>query len=233
MYELIFDKLMCLRLCGQYSQKSGWAHRGQQLSFNLLVMVEEGSCTFNTSGNIYSLKKGDIIFIPKRTWYAPYTNTECKYKYFWFEAEIEAQTNEIKYYKIPSYDTVFSTAPAHIVLPQTTLSDNKIDFYLNEIISDMLENDTVSDVKMNINFYNALLTISEKNLISYSSTVNKIKNYISDNLQSPLLLSDLSKVFGYTKQHIVRIFKNAFGITPIMFANQERLKQSISLLIET
>ncbi|MBQ4160815.1 MAG: helix-turn-helix transcriptional regulator, partial [Clostridia bacterium] len=48
-----------------------------------------------------------------------------------------------------------------------------------------------------------------------------------------ITISDIAKAFGYSKQHIVRLFKESFTLTPAKYILQSRLEKSLDLLSES
>ncbi len=60
---------------------------------------------------------------------------------------------------------------------------------------------------------------------SHADKVKKICRYIEQNLDEPVTLSQLSKVFGQSPFHLQRTFKSVLGITPKAYADSCRMNQ--------
>lgn len=60
--------------------------------------------------------------------------------------------------------------------------------------------------------------------------VSKIKNYISANYMQEIKISKISKDFGYSRQHIARVFKADTGMTVQEYLIKTRLENSLKFL---
>lgn len=58
------------------------------------------------------------------------------------------------------------------------------------------------------------------------SVIEQIKTYISDHLNEPITLNDISKAIGYSKFHASRIFKEETGMSLFEYIRRERLTAS-------
>lgn len=70
-------------------------------------------------------------------------------------------------------------------------------------------------------------------IMSGTSTAHKIKRFINSNYSLPLTLSDIAAEFGYTEDHITRLFKKKYGITPHKQLVETRLEHALWLLENT
>ena len=85
-----------------------------------------------------------------------------------------------------------------------------------------------------LEFYKILYLLAVKNTSQTDQTpVQKICQYLIDNFDKPITLSELSSKFGYSKQHITKLFKKHYGITPLNFVINNRLERSLDYLAET
>ena len=60
--------------------------------------------------------------------------------------------------------------------------------------------------------------------------VRKMQDYMEDNLQSPISLSQLARAAGYSQWHSGRIFKEVTGKTPFEYLRSLRLSKAAELL---
>jgi AraC-like DNA-binding protein len=90
------------------------------------------------------------------------------------------------------------------------------------------ENVFAQNAQMNRIFARLCADISSGN-----STAHKIKRFISSNYSQPLSLSDIASEFGYTEDHITRLFKKEYGITPHKQLIETRLEHALWLLENT
>lgn len=68
---------------------------------------------------------------------------------------------------------------------------------------------------------------------SPDSTAHLIKRYIDSNYASPITLADVANHFGYSQDHVTRLFKREFNMTPHKRLTETRLKQAVWLLNNT
>lgn len=64
-------------------------------------------------------------------------------------------------------------------------------------------------------------------------TAYKIKTYIEDNLDSDISVSTVAKQFYLSETHVIRIFKEKYGITPKQYILKCKIDASKLLLIDT
>jgi len=61
--------------------------------------------------------------------------------------------------------------------------------------------------------------------------LNAGRDYIADNYQKPLILSDIAKYSNMSPYHFLRVFKDAYGETPNEFLIRLRVEQAKKMLI--
>lgn len=66
-----------------------------------------------------------------------------------------------------------------------------------------------------------------------STTPHLVKRYVESEYASDISLASISKKFGYTEDHITRIFKKEFGITPHAHLINVRLEHAMWMLENT
>lgn len=66
-----------------------------------------------------------------------------------------------------------------------------------------------------------------------SSIAHKIKRFISSNYSKPLSLNEIASEFGYTADHVTRLFKRKYGTTPHKHLVNVRLEHAMWLLTNT
>lgn len=60
-----------------------------------------------------------------------------------------------------------------------------------------------------------------------------IQRFIAAEYASPLSLAKIAQRYGYSEDYTIRVFKNAFGITPYQYLIRYRLQQAERLLVST
>nr|WP_296074276.1 AraC family transcriptional regulator [uncultured Actinoplanes sp.] len=61
-------------------------------------------------------------------------------------------------------------------------------------------------------------------------TLRRVRDHIDRNFAAPLTLSDLAKLSGMSRFHLVRAFRAAYGETPIRYLTRRRIERAQDLL---
>ncbi len=62
--------------------------------------------------------------------------------------------------------------------------------------------------------------------------IDKVKQYILDNIEEQLSLDDIATFLGYNKYHIIKMFKQQYGITPHAFIVNHKINKAKKMIIE-
>lgn len=229
MYTLKLDGLTPIQVSGRYTQTNGWKHKGQQMPYHILVCVEEGKCVFETEGRQIYLAQNECIFVPANTFYAPRAIGTCIFKAFHFSAEAEKLIEN----KIPTELPLPGNVPT-LTIPEKFKIDSSIALYLDKALAIKRSRIPEANIKKNIHFIHALVRISENaTQACISSMAQEIKLYIDTHSDEDLSVGTISEVFRYSKQHITRVFKESFNLTPAKYILQSRLEKSLDFLAES
>ncbi len=96
---------------------------------------------------------------------------------------------------------------------------------------DALSREEVSYIEKTAVFFRILSMLREKP--ERDSPAQKILEYLSAEYLSVSSLEDLCRVFHYSKNHIVNVFKSEFGQTPFEYINDQKIKRAMYLLETT
>lgn len=66
-----------------------------------------------------------------------------------------------------------------------------------------------------------------------ATTAAKIKNFIEFNIYTGLSLEHITKKFGITKMHVIRLYKKDYGITPMQYIINRKTDIAKNLLTDT
>ena len=89
--------------------------------------------------------------------------------------------------------------------------------------------------KISIIFHKLIQAIAANNdtSVDLSADAVIIKNYIDKNIYKQITIEDLSKIVYKTNEHIIRIFKKAYGITPYKYYIDNKIKIAKNMLRDT
>lgn len=124
-----------------------------------------------------------------------------------------------------------------------TSTPNIYTVFFSEMIRFLIENNKDTD---NIYFHSKFLdfiyhlhadSINNQRLLGCTyhllQTINTVKNYISENYQNKITLSDLSKITNYSPTYLQSLFTTATGMSPCEYLIAERIKQAKLLLVHS
>lgn len=82
-------------------------------------------------------------------------------------------------------------------------------------------------------FYSILERLKQQNQTNSGSIATAIEQYISANIVTVSSLEDLCRQFNYSKDHIIRLFRNEYHMTPHRYIVTQKIRYAADLLKET
>lgn len=182
---------------------------------NVLLLVYDGVLRFSENDVPVEVHPGQY-YIQRANMYqkGAVISQSPKYLYVHFDAQWDSQ-DEILPYK-GSFD-------------YTQLKD-KIR------LLDELSHSDASYIEKSCVFYEILISLKKGN--SKNSVADRIAVYIQNNFKQNITLDILCFEFGFSKNHIINLFKKEYGLTPIDYMNKikllnaKRLMETTSLSLE-
>jgi len=196
-----------------------------------LYYMLEGSTTYFIDGEIYSINKGDFVFISHgishRTDYQKNSHNE----------RIVISFEDSVFSEKSSFVLEELTKARVIHIPQTHLS--KLEELLFKIESEYRMNEKGSSVLLNL-YILELLTLlcryrhERKNTVYGSEQIiHKISEYIRNNFGHELTLKSLSQEFFISEGHLSRKFKQVTGLGINQYMTYVRISQAEKQLIDS
>lgn len=178
---------------------------------------------FNHKGTSQFLGKtvleGQAFFIPKR---ARYTFTVSEnYDHYWFSFSGSRAESFLKHFGIDPY------SPAVIDV-------NNADFYSSYSKDAFLQCTQTGSSQIATAVLFSLLSLCQKTTKSSNNTadVEFAAEIMENNYYKDLKVSDVADAIRLEQKYFTRKFKKRFGISPINYLTDIRIKQSCILLIE-
>ena len=88
-----------------------------------------------------------------------------------------------------------------------------------------------------LNFYKLFIDLifsQNHNIESKSAVIaQKIKQYIENNIDSEISVSTIAKHFYLSETHVIRIFREKYGVTPKQYILKAKINASKLLLLDT
>lgn len=202
--------------------------------FYELYYLVTGEISYFIEDNIYSVKKGDMIFIPPKTLHKtkPANNPQHKRILITFTSEF---VNYFLKYN-PNLLDFFNNK-------QLSIPKQKQDRIEQILYSMLSEYQNKMDIVMISSLLGELLVMLDRyslkddilNIIPderYDKILNVVR-YINREYTSDITLEMLSKMFYINPSYLSRSFKKATGFTYIEYLNKIRIKQATYLLLNT
>lgn len=81
--------------------------------------------------------------------------------------------------------------------------------------------------------FSRFLTQASLKVEIYDSRIQKVVRYIRSHIGEPLPLEELSSMAYMSKDHFIRKFKQAIGLTPVLYITTRRMEKAEVLLVTT
>lgn len=79
-------------------------------------------------------------------------------------------------------------------------------------------------------FYRILMSLSREQVQSEMTLPQRIAEYLSFHYQEGVSLESVAEEFHFSKNHIINLFKKEYGMTPIQYINDLRIRRAMWLL---
>ena len=177
---------------------------------NVLLLVYEGILRFSENGVQKEVCAGEYYIQKKNSHHSGEIVSDApKYLYVHFDGEWTEGQDAFPSRGVFSYDS------------------------LSELIQriDTAAHQSVPYNELQFLFLKLLMKLKEK---PQKNDIAKIfSQYINENLCNIYSLSDICNEFHYSKNYVIRIFNKEFGVSPIQYINEVKIKRAMYLLETT
>ena len=212
-------------LQAEFSKQSFNKHFHEEFCFGV---IESGQLDFNYRGKKVHANKGIINLCNPGEIHDGFTQNGWSYKMFYVDTKImkelssciSGKANDIPFFK-------------EGIIEDEYLAKQLLQ--LHEIMTD----DRVFVIEKEEKFLSVLSFFIKKHADSFicierinssKPIINKILEYINDNLTDEILVSDLSKMANFSLYYFIRIFKKEIGLTPKEYLIQQRIQKAKELI---
>lgn len=190
----------------------GELHETRIPEFDTLILVFEGTLSFIEDGNRIDISAGQYYIQPAGTKQSGIPlNSPPMYFYLHFNGK---HLNEKTDFAMPEFGS----------------------FNIDEMKTNcgqlFLRNSNTL-MEKNLLFYNILEKLKFENQSENYSLATSIEYYISGNITSVSSLDDLCEKFNYSKDYIIRLFKEKYNVTPHRYITSKKIGYASDLLKET
>jgi len=197
-----------------------YVHR-EKSHITALEYISKGSGTLEINGKTFITKQNSAILLTKNSNHTYYSDLEDLMEKQWIIFDGKLAQSFIDVY-IPENEYYFENC--------------NLSYFFNEIDravkggSENYENmvDTVSVILQRM-FIHIKNHINKENI----NLPEQIRRYLDANVEERITIEDLCKKFNYSKNHIIRTFKETFGTTPYHYFTERKIDISKLYLCNT
>lgn len=191
-----------------------YIQRQSGLDTNLLLLTRKGKGLINIEGRNIAALQGSAVIIPKNQKHSYAAAGGCEWEFYWMHytgETAQAYTDDI----LNLHNNI-------------NIGLNIIDSSIKEFEDrNWEEPELMESALLNHILFEMLLTASKSNSArSDTSIASDMIHYMENNIESNFSLSQLAHQYHYTKEYIIKLFKEATGITPYSYWRRLRLRQS-------
>ena len=187
----------------------------------VIEYIIDGFGVLETDGNQYELHGGDTYFLYKGKAHSYYCKKDQNWTKLWIVVDG------------PLVDALLT---AYLSAAPNTLHGFDIQSYMENALQ------YVRNKEMDYSeLVNQIALIVHKILISADRFQQKktdefhetIKRHIDETLLLPFKLEEIAEKFHYSKNHIINVFKEHYGVTPYRYYEYQRMLVAKNLLLNT
>lgn len=191
----------------------------------IIEYITGGIGYLEIGGKCYTLMKGNSVIIPHHTVHKYYSDKKQPYAKKWVNIK-GVLAEKILDFTLKGMTPIISSANI----------DSEISRII-KMISEGSENNTLMLSIFTEILYKVAESLIEKPMITKeknaATTAERIERYIINHLQDKFSLQSICDVFYLSDSHIVRLFKETYGITPYRYYLNQKTELAKSLLINT
>lgn len=217
-------KLSCM-LAGVTYPNAGYKIYRNPCDVYVFEYVVSGEGIIEADGRRIPVRGGMFYCIAKGIEENHYSSESDPYEKLWINLDGEVVEKMFDFFSL-----------GHVYCAEVNVMNIFIEIHDRlERMDDSNEADTYAEI-MRLLF--DMLTYATKDKFFPSSAGGntldeKIRSYIDANIYNDISLDTISAEFGITKMHVIRVFKQKFGTTPIQYILERKISISKSLLTGT
>ncbi len=218
-----------------------------------IIYIQDGSATITFEDRVYNAAPGDIFFVRPKMPHSifPHPITGLHQPHIHFDLFYQDNSHDVlvSFFPIESMsdeekqlfrDDICDSPPFD--LPDKLTVSNIGHF--EELIYDV-----INEYELKAPFYELALKAKFLRLLAYilqehkrntaphphhdQKIIEKVRNYIRRNVRTQITLDELAAKFNISKYHLSRLFKNAYGVTPIHYHHMVRIESIKKVILNT
>ncbi len=249
-YRVFIQNLPDVRKAGHLRYPCGWSNSYLH-QWDVLIFVLSGEFVYHfDAGRSITLTEGMHLLIPAKTPYTATVKEDCDYYYIHFKCKeplteafegevISSLREDVEIQKRARNQDYDSPPRSFIYIADTTRHGERtksLQYRISRCAEFRQGISPLDRMRLLHSFFKVLVSLAAttgEQLMDgklLPPTLVKITRYIEENYTSPISLQSIATYFALSKQYIMRLFRDQFGITVTYYINRVRLQKSLELL---
>lgn len=184
--------------------------------------VISGSGVIICNDKIYNVNAGDTFLLPEGSNQIYYSNPDNQFERIWLNFKGELSRCLLKIYGLDK-TVVFRNVNTFNIIQE-----------IQEACRALTEPEEYKRVTAR-EFFKLIQFLAENNKEEQTavSSIENIRAYIDCHITENITISDIAEKFSFSKEHIIRIFKKIYGITPHKYILQSKIRLAMIMLKTT
>ena len=219
-----------LRTHGAYrlAHYAGWAIKSGSREHETVATVESGKCRLALDARCAELEEGAVFYIPRNRTFSIESPSGMKALWLHFDAEFYEGAGRVTHLsEMPGVRSGRMPPQAEVTLRPLlakAVQHCGLPHMEGVLLGEAAAHEIVSVILV------ASREPEPEPPNRAAASLQAAKRYIESHVTLPLTLDDLSRHVFLSKYHLARLFKQAYGMSPIEYHNVLRLQRAESLL---
>lgn len=217
--------------------------------FSRIYLITEGEGWIFMNNQEYHLIPGKLLLIPKFTFHSYKCDTRMGHYYLCFLDEMTLGTEMYEQFRFDYlvdarlndnllFERLNILNPNHkIVNPDPVTYNN---YGTTKTFAQQVELQSTAEIletqgimiQLTSRFVHELIADKTESLL-WNKRLNKVTEYINENLQNKISLNDLASIAYLSPDYFSLLFKKTMGVRPMEYLNRKRIERAQTLLLTT
>lgn len=243
--QLPIESLNLLMLnVGLAHHNADWNWKDVSSPFTRIYYVTEGTARLHLPHEVVELKRDNLYIIPAHTVHSYECEGIFSHYYLHLYEGFKKETDVFDFYEIPSevkaqegdidiFERMCSLHPeAQLPASDPRMYDNSNKFA--DYVSRYNELQLYEKMQLRgsiLMLFSRFMQFAKPRVWTQDERMAKVLKYVHSNLYNDISNEDLADVACVTKQYLIRLFNQHFGISPLQYINQKKIERAQLLLL--
>ena len=186
--------------------------------------IISGSGTVTENGKVFHVKAGDVFILHQGEYHDYYPDPNDKWTKLWVQTAGYAISDVIRAYNLDKVNHIPDFDIENDILEIQKIINESTDI---EVINTQGTHLLISLLQK---LQAEVLLRNSNNNSNNNNTAREIRRFIDVVPGANITLEELAEEFSYSKQHLIRVFKQKYKITPYEYILDRRIEIARSLL---